>query len=134
MIRTRGNFDNRRYWGIDMNEAHQIYLGTYSRIDSIDHFIKNCRMKYRCWKYWNSPMINAMSRELIVAYGMYLKVAEGYLDQKRKDDTIVEFRTFCGILSNQMIKYNPTHCKYAGVAKMRPATQNKQATRDKSKD
>ena len=29
IIRTRGQFDNRRYWRIEMNEAHQIYLGTY---------------------------------------------------------------------------------------------------------
>ena len=45
--RERGHFDNRRYWGIEMNEARQLYLGTYSRIDSIDHLVKNCRMEYR---------------------------------------------------------------------------------------
>ena len=43
--RERGQFYNRRYWGIDMNEAHQLYLGTYSRIDSIDNLIKKSRMK-----------------------------------------------------------------------------------------
>ena len=46
MIRERKNFDNRRYWRIEMNEAHQLYIGTYARIDSIDRFIKNCCMKY----------------------------------------------------------------------------------------
>ena len=40
MIRARGQFDKRRYFGIEMNEAHQFYLGIYSRIDSIDHLIK----------------------------------------------------------------------------------------------
>ena len=29
MVRARGKFDNRRYWGIDMNKASQLYLGTY---------------------------------------------------------------------------------------------------------
>ena len=51
IIRTRGQCDNMRYWGIEMNEARQLYIGTYSHIDFIDHIIKNCRMKCRCWKY-----------------------------------------------------------------------------------
>ena len=40
MIRERGNFYNRMYWEIDMNEVRQLYLGAYSCIDSIDHLIK----------------------------------------------------------------------------------------------
>ena len=40
VIGVRGKFDNMRYWGIDMNEVREIYLGTYSRIDSIDCLIK----------------------------------------------------------------------------------------------
>ena len=40
MIWARGQFDNRRYWVIEIDEARQIYLGTYSRIESIDHIIK----------------------------------------------------------------------------------------------
>ena len=41
MIMTRGQFDSMRYWGIDMNEACQLYLDTYSHIDYIDNLIKN---------------------------------------------------------------------------------------------
>ena len=52
-IQERGQSDNRRYWVIYMNDARHHYLGTYSRIDSIDHLIKNFREKSRCWKYWN---------------------------------------------------------------------------------
>ena len=74
MIRGKGQFDNRRYWGIDMNEACQLYLGTYSRIDSIDCLIKNFCMKYRCWNYWHSPMLHAMSLSVVVAYDTYLEV------------------------------------------------------------
>ena len=61
MIRARGQFDNRRYWGIDMIKARQNYLVNYSCINSIDHLIKNFRMKCRCWKYWHSSMIHEMS-------------------------------------------------------------------------
>ena len=66
-----------RYRGIDMNEVRQLYLGTYSRIDSIDHLIKNLSMEYRCCKYWQSPIIHSMYLAVVVAYDMYTKVGEG---------------------------------------------------------
>ena len=80
MIRERGKFDNMRYWGIEMNDVHQLYLDTYSRIYSIDHLIKNFRMKYRCWNYCHSPMLNAMYLAVVVVYDMYLELEEGDLD------------------------------------------------------
>ena len=77
-----------------MNEARQIYLGTYSLIDSIYHLIKTFRMEYKCWKYGHSLIINAMSLSMFVDYNMYLEVAEGELDQTWKDNNIVDFCTF----------------------------------------
>ena len=65
-----------RYWGIEMKKARQPYLGTYSHVDYIDHLITNCHMKYRCWNYWRSPMIHAMSLSVVVSYDMYLEVEE----------------------------------------------------------
>ena len=109
-------------------------LGTYSCIDSIDNHIKNFRMKYRCYKYCHSPMFHALSIALVSDYGMYLKVTEGDLDHKCKYDNIVDFCTFCNILSNQMIRYNPTYCKYSGDATMRTSSYQNQATRDNIKD
>ena len=76
MIRAIGKFGNRRYWVIHMHEARQLYLGTYSHIDSIDHLITNFHMKYRCWEYWYSPMIYAMSLAVVVDYDTNLDVAE----------------------------------------------------------
>ena len=73
-----------------MNKARQLYLGTYSHIDSIYNLIKNCRTKYRCWKYWNSPNIHAMYLAVVVAYDIYIKMEEGELDQTWKDNTIVD--------------------------------------------
>ena len=43
--RTWGYNKNKHMWGIEMNIACQLYLGTYSRIDSIDHLVENCHMK-----------------------------------------------------------------------------------------
>ena len=38
------------------------------------------------------------------------------------------------LISNWMIKYNPTHRNYAGDIKMIPATQHNQAAIDRSKE
>ena len=79
-------------------------------------------------------MFYALSIALVSDYGMYLKVTEGDLDHKCKYDNIVDFCTFCNILSNQMIRYNPTYCKYSGDATMRTSSYQNQATRDNIKD
>ena len=51
MLTSKGYFDNIRYWVIEINNSRQIYIGTYSFIESIDDLIKNSRVKYRCWNY-----------------------------------------------------------------------------------
>ena len=75
--REMGVRENKRTWGIEMNLARDLYLGTYSRIDIIDHLINNCRLKYRSWKYWHSPMLHGMGLAIVTAYDMYLECAEG---------------------------------------------------------
>ena len=45
--KERGRGDEKRRWGIEMNEARKLYLGTYGIIDKIDHLINNCHMHYR---------------------------------------------------------------------------------------
>ena len=45
------------------------------------------------------------------------------------DDNIVDFWKICDLLSNQMIKYNLTHSKYAGDAIMIPDTHQNQYSR-----
>eukprot|EP00957_Ditylum_brightwellii_P203704 15335858-Ditylum_brightwellii.AAC.1 len=37
MIRSRERGDNKKYWGVEMNEGWQFYLKTYGIIDAIDH-------------------------------------------------------------------------------------------------
>ena len=69
-----------------------------------------------------------------VFYDMYLEVSEYDPGQTWKDDNIFDFWKFCDLLSNQMIKYNPTHHKYPGNTNMRLATQQYQPARDISKD
>jgi hypothetical protein len=45
--KERGRGINKRRWGIEMNEARELYLNTYGVIDRLDHLIQNCSMSYR---------------------------------------------------------------------------------------
>ena len=101
-----------------MNYGRALYLGTYSRIDSIDHLIENCRLKYRSWKYWHSPMLHAMGLAIVIAYGMYLELSEGKLGSECKT-LPCNFWTFRDKMSKQMLQYDPLNHQYWGDAEMR---------------
>ena len=64
---------------------------------------------------------------------MYLKVSEGEIDQKWKDENIADFWTFHDVLSNQIINYNPTHHKYSCDANIRTATHQNKSARENRK-
>jgi hypothetical protein len=38
-IKSRGQGNNKRVWGIEQNEARQTYLNTYFAIGNVDHMI-----------------------------------------------------------------------------------------------
>ena len=77
-------------------------------------------------------MFHDLSIAVVVAYGIYLKLEEGYINNTWKDANISDIWTFHDILFNQMIRYRPTQIKYAGDYNIRPATQKNQASIDKS--
>ena len=78
--KEKGRGENKRRWGIEMNDARDLYLRSYFKIDSIDHLIQNCKMSYRSWKYWHSPMLHAKGLATVVAYDLYLECAEGLIE------------------------------------------------------
>ena len=121
--RERGRGDNKRIWGIEMNAARRLYLSTYSRIDSTDHLIQNCRIKYRSWKYWHAPALHCMSYGVVVAYDIYCEIAEGKCNNAWKVDKPVDFWTFRDKLSTQMLQYQPRAKKYYGNENFRVNTQ-----------
>ena len=90
-----------------MNSGRNIYLNTYSRIDSIDHLVKNTRLKYRSWKYWHSPMLHAMALGFVISYDIYLELVEGNIDPDWEVTHPVEYWKFRDVLSQQMLKYDP---------------------------
>ena len=121
--RARGRRDKKRHYVIEQNAARLLYLKSYSRIDSMDHLIKNCKMKYRTWKYWHSPANHAKALATCVAYDMYLECCEGELDDAWKNDDPADFHTFRDILSRQMLAYDPRNQVYPGDEKMRAVTE-----------
>jgi hypothetical protein len=122
---------HKRSWGIEMNEARLLYLGSYFRIDTIDHLIKNCHMFYRSWKYWHSPMIHGFAMTVVTAYDMYLECCEGNLEQEWKVDKPMDFYTFREKLSEQMLCYRPEKRCYAGDENHRKSKQQNSHQRRK---
>ena len=122
-LRTRGRKDKKRKYAIEQNMARLVYLNTYSRIDSIDHLIKNCNLFYVSWKYWHSPKNHALSLAIVTAYDIYLEICEGKIDPNYRLQSPVSFFTFRDVLSKQMCQYNPVHQLYPGDEKMRAVTQ-----------
>jgi hypothetical protein len=132
--KERGRGASKRQWGIEMNDARQMYLQSYFRIDTIDHLISNCNMFYRSWKYWHSPMIHGKALAVVVAYDMYLECTEGDLDPVWKVEKPMDFWSFREKLSEQMLQYKPTRRKYPGDSNMRAATQQSRRARQERTD
>ena len=101
--KERGKGKSKRLWGIEMNSARNLYLKSYYRIDCMDHMIKNARLFYRSWKYWHSPMLHEKAMAVVVAYDMYLEVAEGTLSNNWKLDDLMDFWWFQEKLANLML-------------------------------
>lgn len=130
-VRTkeRGRGQNKRAWGIEMNEGRDIYLNTYSQMDSTDHLIKNANLYYKTWKFWHAPMRHAKSLAAVVAYTMYLECGSGDLKPDWKVAKLMSFRDFRLKLSKQQCQYRPRFRLYPGDEKMRDATQQHKTRR-----
>ena len=69
--KCRGNSDRKRAWVIEMNDARQLYLASYGRVDTIDYYIKTCQIFYVTWKYWHAAKNHALALALVSAYDIY---------------------------------------------------------------
>jgi hypothetical protein len=78
--RHRGQGEFKRWWGIEMNHARELYLKTYGIIDTLDKYISNANIGYRSWKYWHAAMNHGKAMALAVAYDVYKECAEGNLN------------------------------------------------------
>ena len=89
----------------------------------MDHMIKNTGIFYMPWKYWQSPMLHGEAMEMVVAYDMYLEIAEVNLRGEWKLDEPMDLWWFRENLANGMLKYKPIARNYPVDEKMRPSTQ-----------
>jgi hypothetical protein len=53
--RNKGRGENKRTLGIEMNEARETYLKTYSAVDKINQILLEWEVKYRSRRWWNTP-------------------------------------------------------------------------------
>lgn len=106
-----------------------MYLSLYSRINSIDYYIKNCHLFYQSWKYWHSPILHGKALAVVTMYDMYREVTIGNFDAAWKFDKRMDFDEFRDQLSIQMLQYSRKHCKYPGDKKMWVSTQQGESQR-----
>jgi hypothetical protein len=133
--KERGRGEQKRQWGIENNDARQLYLATYGRIDTLDAYINRCRMYYRSWKYWHAAKLHGDAMAVVVAYDMYCECTKeaaareafGITDDDKFE--ILDFHQFRDRLSTQGLQYSPLNTKYPGDAKMRSVTQQKKRKR-----
>ena len=96
-----------------MNEARQLYLKAYSKIETIDSLIGHFHIYYRSWKYWyswQSAKNHGMALAIVAAYDMCKECAEGEICSKWKIDPkkVMDFHTFRDRLSTQGLEYLPS--------------------------
>lgn len=131
--KERGKGANKRVYGIENNDARELYLGNYHRVDAFDHMIKICGLFYISWKYWHSAMLHGFAMAVVTAYDFYLECASGSLDPAWKVETPVSFYQFRVQLARQMLAYDPKNMNYPGEEKLRCNTQKVKKKRAKKR-
>jgi hypothetical protein len=77
---NKGRGNQKRTWGIEMNEAHETYMKMYSAINKIDQMLLEWDAKYKSWRWWHAPMRHEKAIAMSMAYSLYLQCAEGSVD------------------------------------------------------
>jgi hypothetical protein len=114
--KERGAGKNKQAWAIEMNEARQLYLSTYGRIDTLDSMICKCNYYYRSWKYWHSPKLHGDALSVVVAYDMYREMAtetaarEAFDIQEDGKFKPLDFHDFRDRLAKQGLVYSVVDC------------------------
>jgi hypothetical protein len=74
-------------------------------------------------------MLHAKAMAVVVAYDIYIELAEGKVDLDWKVDKPLDFYTFRETLARQMLSYTPKDVKYLGDELFRLVTQSTKAKR-----
>ena len=82
--RKKGSGNQKRTWAIEMNEARETYLKTYSAVDKIDQMLLEWNLKYVTWKWWHAPLRHGKAIAMSMAYSLHKLCAEGDVDPEWK--------------------------------------------------
>jgi hypothetical protein len=64
---NKGRGNQKRTWGIEMNEARETYLKTYIAVDKIDQMLLGWDVKYKSWRWWHAPTRHAKAIAMSMA-------------------------------------------------------------------
>ena len=131
--RERGKGENKRRWGIEMNEARQLYLGSYNQVDVWDHMMKIIHLFYISWKYWHAGFLHGDAAVIVSAYSFYCECCEGFLEPTWKKEPI-KFKDFLLKLAKQELAYNPANRFYPGEEHFRVSTVKSKKVRTRKKE
>ena len=131
--RVRGRGEARRKWGIEMNEARQLYLASYYAVDKIDQKLHYHKFWMRTWKWWHHAAFHAHGMGMAVAHDLYLECASGVVNPEWKIDKPVGGPAWRTRLSEQMVRYDPVNLDYPGDDKIRSVTKTNKKRRGKRK-
>lgn len=121
--KERGRGNDKRIWGIEDNEARDLYLFSYSAVDKIDQMLQNWNEFYISWKWWHAPTRHGKSLAKCMAYEMYKECASGQVDPAWKVDKPKSAKAFRRTLAKQMCNYRARNTFYPGDDKLRNTTK-----------
>ena len=127
--REKGRGASKRIWAIEMNEARETYLKTYSAVDKIDQMLKDWYLHYCTWRWWHAPTRHGKAIAKSMAYSIYLQCAEGKVDPDWKLANPMSGPAFRQQMSRQMCEYRAVNLQYPGNEKMRASTQTNRRKR-----
>jgi hypothetical protein len=82
--RNKSSGPQKRTWGIEMNEAREIFLKNCSAVDKIDQMLLGWDSTYRSWRWQHASTRHAKAIAMSMAYSLYLQCYKGTVDPEWK--------------------------------------------------
>jgi hypothetical protein len=134
--KQRGQGEHKKEWPIEMNYNCALYCGSYSQVDTFDHYLKNTHIKMISWKYWHAPRLHLLKASVVVAYQLYTDCWDWCKEQRGtqwEQKQLLDFTKFQQKLGMQMCKFDPRTSSLPAAAKFRQVTRMTERDREKNK-
>ncbi len=73
---NKGRGNQKRIWGIEMNEARETYHKNYSAVNKIQQMLLQWNVTYESWRWWHAPTRHAKAIAMSMAYSLCLQCAK----------------------------------------------------------